>query len=127
MARIGLAGDHQRQNASLAVYLAHTFLQRLYPAGTLPESSPTPLNGVFIKGLQRARWPGRCQEIQDPGVPGVTWFLDGAHTVESLVCGMEWFAGVGVGVKPNASRFVIILSHMMYHVEHIPSYLCVAI
>ncbi|KAF8517828.1 tetrahydrofolylpolyglutamate synthase [Gautieria morchelliformis] len=102
--QLGLAGNHQRQNASLAVYLAHTLLQRIYSTHFQSDSSPIPLSNSFIKGLQDTRWPGRCQEIQDTNSPGMTWFLDGAHTVESLVCGMEWFTSTGVGVKPDAAR-----------------------
>lgn len=46
-----------------------------------------------VEGLQNARWPGRCQVVDDrqPERQGVTWYLDGAHTVESLVCCAEWF------------------------------------
>lgn len=55
-----------------------------------------PLSPALREGLERARWPGRCQVVRDPkkGVrEGVKWWLDGAHTVESLEeCG-KWFWG----------------------------------
>ncbi|KAF8529057.1 FolC bifunctional protein [Hysterangium stoloniferum] len=98
---LGLAGDHQRQNASLALHLAQSFLQQLH--GSSQSVSLLPLSGAFITGLERARWPGRCQEVQDPGRTRTTWFLDGAHTVESLVCGMEWFSRPDVGFKPDSN------------------------
>ncbi|KAF8591432.1 FolC bifunctional protein [Ramaria rubella] len=100
---LGLSGAHQRQNATLAVYLAHTFLQQLHPVLVQHNTSPVPLPSSFVKGLEDARWPGRCQQIQDPNAPGTTWFMDGAHTVESLVCGMEWFASTGVGIRSDTS------------------------
>jgi folylpolyglutamate synthase len=105
--KIGLAGNHQRQNASLAVYLAHSLLQRIDPIRFPSGSSPIPFSNFFIKGLQGTRWPGRCQEVRDTNSPGMTWFLDGAHTVESLICGMEWFTSPGVGVKPDTAQFVV--------------------
>jgi folylpolyglutamate synthase len=78
----GLAGTHQRQNANLAVHVAHAFL-RSHDSIALP----TP----FVNGLEKARWPGRCQEVVDSTDPQTRWFLDGAHTVESLDCCMDWF------------------------------------
>jgi hypothetical protein len=86
--------------------MAHTFLQRKHPSQLQTVTSPITLNGTFIKGLQSTRWPGRCQEIADPNAPGTTWFLDGAHTVESLTCGMEWFASSGVGIRADSSTSV---------------------
>ncbi|KAI5474406.1 hypothetical protein MNV49_003374 [Pseudohyphozyma bogoriensis] len=52
------------------------------------------LTGVslaIVEGLKKTSWPGRCQIAKDPQV-GLTWFLDGAHTVESLKCCGDWFA-----------------------------------
>jgi folylpolyglutamate synthase len=49
------------------------------------------LSDPVVEGLEKAKWPGRCQEVIDPGITNTTWFLDGAHTVESLDCCMEWF------------------------------------
>ena len=38
----------------------------------------------YISGLERCVWPGRCQIIDRATSEGVTYFLDGAHTVESM-------------------------------------------
>ena len=54
----------------------------------------------FRHGLATTKWPGRCQKIVDPTRTGVTWYLDGAHTVESLECCMQWFVSPGVGLVP---------------------------
>lgn len=86
----GIPGAHQKENAALAVHLAKKFVSTKEPLlwddnlGTLPQA--------VIAGLLRAKWPGRCQRVHDPLLPTLTWFLDGAHTGESLQCCMEWFA-----------------------------------
>ncbi|KAH9456790.1 hypothetical protein Pst134EA_020701 [Puccinia striiformis f. sp. tritici] len=49
------------------------------------------LSDVLKAGIANTRWPGRCQTIVDPVREGVTWYLDGAHTVDSLeLCGRWW-------------------------------------
>ena len=85
---------HQVQNAALAVLLAKSFLQSR--TGSLFEESDLPES--FKHGLATTKWPGRCQTIVDPTRTGVTWYLDGAHTVESLECCMQWFVSPGVGL-----------------------------
>ncbi|KAI0053016.1 FolC bifunctional protein [Auriscalpium vulgare] len=97
--KLGLAGTHQVQNAKLAVQLAHKFLQiqgSVAPEMALPDS--------FIKGLEQARWPGRCQTVPDPKYPATTWYLDGAHTVESLDCCVQWFVSPQVALRPLESE-----------------------
>ena len=82
--KLGIKGDHQRINASLAVGLAKSFLSS--PAGgsqTLGESLPE----SFKKPLAETKWPGRCQRVPRGKI---TWLLDGAHTTESLTSCGEW-------------------------------------
>ena len=51
--------------------------------GHLPEP--------YIKGLANAQLLGRAQLLQDPLVSSLTFFLDGAHSPESMeICG-KWF------------------------------------
>ena len=92
---------HQVSNACLAVAMAQKFLER--QIHIKPE--PT-LSRAFIEGLEQVRWPGRCQTIQDPK-GRTTWFLDGAHTVESLDCCVRWFVSPGVGL-PLDTRYVVL-------------------
>lgn len=93
----GLAGAHQVQNASLAVALARSFL-----------GSPIPIEGglpaKFITALQKTKWPGRCQTVVDPNRQNITWYLDGAHTVESLKCCIQWFASPSVGLSEREPK-----------------------
>ena len=42
---------------------------------------------VYI-GLKDCRWPGRCQTIEKDGI---TYYLDGAHTLNSLTACVKWF------------------------------------
>ncbi|KAF8974450.1 Mur ligase [Flammula alnicola] len=100
--KLGLAGAHQIQNASLAIELAKSFLHTqvkvFFQDNDLPES--------FKRGLIETKWPGRCQTVVDPRRPGFTWYLDGAHTVESLECCFQWFVtpGVGISVSPHTDN-----------------------
>ncbi|GMF06649.1 unnamed protein product [Ambrosiozyma monospora] len=46
----------------------------------------------FVAGLEQAKWPGRCQILPDPKKQDeLTWFIDGAHTKESIANGSKWF------------------------------------
>ncbi|KAH9807305.1 Mur ligase [Melampsora americana] len=134
-ARIGLAGNHQKYNAALAIALINTFLAspRLPPcfssqivsprddtASSLPSPNlpplfkptsfisdtsslpaipslpsglitPQPLPDQYLQALKATKWPGRCQVIQDPLKPSITWSLDGAHTEESVACCGKWW------------------------------------
>jgi len=96
--QIGLAGTHQITNAELAVVLSQKFLE-------LKESaaSQETLSDTFIEGLKAARWPGRCQTVNDPRYPPIVWFLDGAHTVESLECCIEWFVSPIAALRPTST------------------------
>ena len=42
----------------------------------------------MVAGLKECRWPGRCQTLKERGI---TWYVDGAHTPESLEMCAEWF------------------------------------
>ncbi len=52
-------------------------------------------------GLELAHWPGRCQVIRDPSSKRekVTWYLDGAHTEESMLTCGQWFAHETLGLQ----------------------------
>ncbi|KAG6833899.1 hypothetical protein H0H87_007910 [Tephrocybe sp. NHM501043] len=69
----------------------------------------TELSDTFVTALKEARWPGRCQTVKDPKRQNVTWYLDGAHTVESLECCMQWFASPKVGLGQGESKPVRVL------------------
>ncbi|KAL2100079.1 hypothetical protein ACEWY4_004473 [Coilia grayii] len=96
--RLGLAGEHQRINASLALQLSHSWLQRrCVPDKHLPAAAefsgvtqgkgfePSP---VMLKGLADTEWPGRTQTLRRGPI---TYFLDGAHTTGSMLACARWF------------------------------------
>jgi len=91
--KIGLAGNFQQSNASLAVEVSKAHLRQL-GHGNLVESSLESENGMpreFKQGLQLVKWPGRCDMRHDRR-NGVTWCLDGGHTLESIEVSGQWFA-----------------------------------
>ncbi|CAI5666161.1 unnamed protein product [Oreochromis niloticus] len=108
---LGLAGQHQRSNASLALQLSHTWLQmRGLPDNSLPyitvnnsrmlqatAFTPSPM---MVKGLADTEWPGRSQTLKRGAV---TYFLDGAHTLHSIQACAQWFRETAAEHERNAS------------------------
>lgn len=105
--KLGLHGTHQLQNANLAIHLARKFFETTEPADSSTPAAQTSSDFVlpptWIAALESARWPGRCQSVNDPNpvFKGTKWFLDGAHTVESLDCCAQWFVAPGVALIPG--------------------------
>ncbi|KAF9869962.1 folylpolyglutamate synthase [Colletotrichum karsti] len=77
----------QRRNASLAIRLAESVLRKLDPGFVVDEEKLPP---AFVRGLEEVVWRGRC-EVKDEG--RIVWFVDGAHTTDSLRMAGRWFAG----------------------------------
>ena len=109
--KLGLAGDFQRQNAALAVKLAAIRLEKLgVPLDELPNYEEALLPDKFISGLEKTQWPGRCQIIKDkPGFEKITWYIDGAHTIESMAVASKWFAQQMETSKPAANNIKVLL------------------
>lgn len=82
---LGLEAPFQRSNASLAVKLAMSYLQSHHGA----EIGSNPLE-KFVRGLERVRWPGRCETRREDGI---AWHIDSGHTLESIKLAASWFAG----------------------------------
>ncbi|XP_061336418.1 folylpolyglutamate synthase-like isoform X2 [Gastrolobium bilobum] len=96
--RLGLEGEHQYTNAGLAVALCSTWLKMTghledthlkQPQHTLPEQ--------FIKGLATASLQGRAQIVPDQLINNeisnkLVFFLDGAHSPESMEACAKWFS-----------------------------------
>ncbi|XP_075865174.1 folylpolyglutamate synthase, mitochondrial isoform X2 [Microcebus murinus] len=98
---LGLEGEHQRSNAALALQLARCWLQQQdhQGAGELKASRPSllwqlPLAPTFQPtshmqlGLRNTEWPGRTQVLRRGPL---TWYLDGAHTSNSVQACVRWF------------------------------------
>ncbi|ODQ82547.1 hypothetical protein BABINDRAFT_5497 [Babjeviella inositovora NRRL Y-12698] len=104
--KLGLAGEFQKQNASLAIQLAATHLQKLeiLSQTDVEAISRGVLPIEFAVGLETAMWEGRCQTIVEEGV---TWYVDGAHTKESIDASSEWFGAVSALAAKPKSRVLL--------------------
>jgi len=119
---LGLRGAHQATNASLAVALAGAFdgWAAAHP-GSLPSGAAPPgaadraaalargeLPAEYAAGLATCAWHGRAEVVHDPASPpsALSFYLDGAHTPESMETCAHWFAsecGKGVGGAGGAA------------------------
>lgn len=82
-------------NASLALQITNAWmkrneLQKPTPSLTLQEAEPFPISRKTSTGLLNCRWPGRNQ-VLDSDCGTIKYFLDGAHTVESMQACVEWY------------------------------------
>ncbi|PAA87030.1 hypothetical protein BOX15_Mlig031227g1 [Macrostomum lignano] len=104
----GRLAPSQKANAALAVAVCRVWLRRartdeaLLEAGrglvvkNPTEDSNDPLDlEACNRGLSLASWPGRYDVM--PYRPGVTLYIDGAHTVESVSQAASWFANLQQG------------------------------
>uniref|UniRef100_A0A3Q3WKL7 Folylpolyglutamate synthase n=1 Tax=Mola mola TaxID=94237 RepID=A0A3Q3WKL7_MOLML len=101
--RVGLAGQHQRINASLALQLSQTWLQkRCLPGRVFEFSMGNPFNPspIMVKALADTEWPGRNQTVKHGAV---TYFLDGAHTIRSMQACVDWFIDAAAQHERKAS------------------------
>ncbi|KAK9700080.1 hypothetical protein RND81_08G216100 [Saponaria officinalis] len=96
-ARLGLEGEHQLVNAGLAVSLCSSWLQRTGHNDALYNISASKFPEQFIKGLQTASFEGRAQTVADQhidadGFGDLVFYLDGAHSPESMEVCAKWFS-----------------------------------
>lgn len=75
----------QKMNASMAIKLSGTVLRQLDQGFGLQEEF---LPQEFIDGLEQVVWRGRCEMKKDGNI---TWYLDGAHTKDSLKVAAQWY------------------------------------
>lgn len=88
---LGLLGDFQKDNASLAVEVAKEYMSAI---GAVERADNIPLDPEIREGLKKASLPGRCQILEDGNV---TWHVDGAHTIDSLQETGKWFGSRVLG------------------------------
>ncbi|KAL3232667.1 Folylpolyglutamate synthase [Nakaseomyces bracarensis] len=94
---LGIAGEFQKTNASLAITLASQALNSLKIINEqIPSEVDDELNETFIKGLKETVWEGRCQHIK---TGNINWYIDGAHTLESMEAAAQWFNGETAQIK----------------------------
>ncbi|CAI9103046.1 OLC1v1001475C1 [Oldenlandia corymbosa var. corymbosa] len=114
--KLSLAGDHQYTNAALAVSLCKSWLQttgnleKLFQQDNQIDGLPEP----FLKGLSTARLSGRAQVVYDCSSSSnlsmtngetsgdLIFYLDGAHSPESMEACGRWFSSVIKDVKDQS-------------------------
>ncbi|KAK6941765.1 hypothetical protein RJ641_027142, partial [Dillenia turbinata] len=110
--KLSLAGDHQLVNAGLAVSLCKCWLQSTgnWDKLFLNDKQEADLPDAFLRGLATARLPGRAQIVHDIPLPlnnvfratkssgDLIFYLDGAHSPESMEACARWFSDI---VKEN--------------------------
>lgn len=85
---------YQRENATLAVALAESFLRSTSGYETKENKM---LPQFVIDALQNTEWPGRAQRlrVEFPEVCGsnrsATFYIDGAHTAQSMLACEAWY------------------------------------
>ncbi|KAF3493142.1 hypothetical protein DY000_02056306 [Brassica cretica] len=109
--RLGLQGEHQYLNASLAVALCTTFLQKI---GIEDKNDDT--NGLperFISGLSNAYLMGRAMIVPDSELPEeIVFYLDGAHSPESMEACATWFSQQVKERNKKRSEQILLFSCM---------------
>ncbi|KAH8718631.1 Folylpolyglutamate synthase [Beauveria bassiana] len=86
--RIRPAATFQKRNASLAVALTETALEKL-GVGMDRGRDVKSLPREFVSGLEKTSFRGRCEvKAEDK----IKWHVDGAHTADSLKVSAKWFA-----------------------------------
>ncbi|XP_058723992.1 folylpolyglutamate synthase-like isoform X2 [Vicia villosa] len=108
--KLRLSGDHQFYNAALAVSLSRCWLQRTGNWEKVCQNDSN-LPDEFIKGLSSAHFSGRaqivcdsslysdCSEITSENCGELIFYLDGAHSPESMDACAKWFSNAVKGYK----------------------------
>ncbi|KOM46970.1 hypothetical protein LR48_Vigan07g067400 [Vigna angularis] len=108
--RLGLEGEHQYVNAALAISLCFTWLKRTEHIGDIYLEQTDKLPEQFIKGLISASLQGRAQIVPDQHLKGersnrLVFFLDGAHSPESMEVCARWFSLAIKEYSPDQTLF----------------------
>lgn len=105
--KLGIPGAHQTSNAQLALSLYRSYMrssvgQEHFKVASCSSDNTDELTSEETKGLTEARWPGRCQTVRSKDTSQV-WFLDGAHTTESLESCAAWFVRASMDEKHSGT------------------------
>jgi folylpolyglutamate synthase len=108
---LGLQGHFQTHNASLAIAVAAAHLQKLgFNDVPDPFDSAAKLPDKFITGLESTRLGGRCDLRPDSKIADLRWYIDGAHTMESIDVVGQWFASQTSRPERFGSKRVMIFN-----------------
>ena len=108
---LGLQGEFQMLNASLAVAISALHLNRLgYSRIPDPLNPNAQLPAEFIKALETTRLGGRCEMRRDIMLERLTWYIDGGHTLESIDVAGRWFANQTATSKKHGAQRILIFN-----------------
>ncbi|XP_023527435.1 folylpolyglutamate synthase isoform X1 [Cucurbita pepo subsp. pepo] len=110
--KLGMSGDHQLVNSGLAVSLCKCWLQRTgnWERMFLNGFKVAKIPDAFLRGLSTANLSGRAQTVYDCYASSfnsstqsensngdLIFYLDGAHSPESMEACANWFSSVVKG------------------------------
>jgi folylpolyglutamate synthase len=98
--KLGVEGDFQKDNASLAIAVAEAHLKKI---GFTEDLDSGKLPDKFVRGLEGVKWEGRC-EVRKEG--NIEWCIDGAHTLDGIETTARWFAEKLHGVPKGESMLI---------------------
>ncbi|KAF5474203.1 hypothetical protein F2P56_006119 [Juglans regia] len=117
--KLSLSGDHQFINAGLAVSLCKCWLQRTGNWEKLFQNEAD-LPVSFLRGLSTAQISGRAQIVYDTysesnntlklsssSCGDLIFYLDGAHSPESMEVCAKWFSSAVKGNNKSSSSFKV--------------------
>ena len=108
--KLGLHGEFQKINASVAIAICASHLHKLGYSGLPdPRDKEATLPAEFIAGLEQVHLGGRCEVRPDALRQGLTWYVDGGHTLESIEMAATWFASTAAQSQSDAQRKTRIL------------------
>lgn len=126
--KLGINGDHQKMNATLAISLAREWILKNDPenykklglqgsetdktthfagGAQLPVEQPFALPKPFLQGLAETVWPCRCEIVR---ISDMNYYLDGAHTFESIFFCTKWFESEHEKCKDSKNALVFFLT-----------------
>jgi len=102
----------QRKNASLAVAVCESFIQKQSKSNNLTLSEQT----IHV-GIRQWSWPGRFQILSDNQR---TWYLDAAHNTMSIELAVQWYAKSLLERTSNVTK-ILVFSHIneLRHAEEL--------
>ncbi|XP_042945788.1 folylpolyglutamate synthase-like isoform X2 [Carya illinoinensis] len=118
--KLGLSGDHQFINAGLAVSLCKCWLQRTgnWEKPFQNDTQEADLPEAFLRGLSTAQISGRAQtfydthskssdslKLSETSCGDLIFYLDGAHSPESMEVCANWFSSAVNENKKSSSSF----------------------
>ncbi|XP_060079095.1 folylpolyglutamate synthase, mitochondrial-like [Ylistrum balloti] len=91
---LGIEGNMQKVNAALAIQLSKTWIEERRDSTQKEDcrgNNWCNRDEEMCQGLALCKWAGRNQSIKKHRL---TYYLDGAHTLESMEQCVEWFQSV---------------------------------